>query len=246
MTSFVGTNRQRACAGAFIAMLLSTSAYAQVVPGPEAGSEALSTSEPGATAAADDTIVVTGTRIRRPDLESNSPITSVSTQEIKYQGAVQVENVLNRLPQFTADSNDNVSNGSDGTSNINLRNLGSNRVLTLINGQRMMPSQAIDLNFVPSTLIDRIDVVTGGASAVYGSDALSGVVNFVLKDHLDGLRLDVQGGFAQHVNNNSNVRDLISSAGYQNAPHSVADGGKQDLNAAYGKNFADGRGNITV
>jgi iron complex outermembrane receptor protein len=246
MTSFVGTNRQRACAGAFIAMLLSTSAYAQVVPGPEAGSEALSTSEPGATAAADETIVVTGTRIRRPDLESNSPITSVSTQEIKYQGAVQVENVLNRLPQFTADSNDNVSNGSDGTSNINLRNLGSNRVLTLINGQRMMPSQAIDLNFVPSTLIDRIDVVTGGASAVYGSDALSGVVNFVLKDHLDGLRLDVQGGFAQHVNNNSNVRDLISSAGYQNAPHSVADGGKQDLNAAYGKNFADGRGNITV
>jgi outer membrane receptor protein involved in Fe transport len=248
MTSFVGTNRQRACAGAFIAMLLSTSAYAQVVPGPEAPTDAVVTPDAASatTTADDDTIVVTGTRIRRPGLESNSPITTVSNQEIKYTGAVQVENVLNRLPQFTADANENASNGSDGTANINLRNLGSNRVLTLLNGQRLMPSQAIDLNFVPSTLIDRVDVVTGGASAVYGSDAMSGVVNFVLKDHLDGLRIDVQGGLTQHVNNDNYLRGLVDDAGYANAPRHVANGGKQDVNAAYGKNFADGRGNITV
>jgi len=109
-----------------------------------------------------------------------------------------------------------------------------------------MSSQAIDLNFVPSTLIKRIDVVTGGASAVYGSDALSGVVNFVLDDSLNGLRLDAQTGFDQHNNGNDYVRGLNSAAGYTNASSNVIDGGKQNVNAAYGKNFADGRGNITI
>jgi len=219
-----------------VAMLLSSGAYAQVSPAPQ----------PSPDASADEAITVTGTRIRRPDLQSNSPITSVTDQEIKYQGAVNVESVLNRLPQFTADANENVSNGSDGTANINLRNLGSNRTLILLNGQRLLPQQAIDLNFVPSALIDRVDVVTGGASAVYGSDAVAGVVNFVLKDHLDGLRIDVQSGLGLHTNDNSAVRNILTTRGYANAPGRVADGGKQDLNAAYGKNFANGRGNITV
>jgi iron complex outermembrane receptor protein len=239
MKTIVGIRRHRSSITPVLAMLLSSGAYAQVLPAPAPGSDTAATS-------ADDAIVVTGTRIRRPDLASNSPITSVTDQEIKYQGAVNVESVLNRLPQFTADANENVSNGSDGTANINLRNLGSNRTLILLNGQRLLPQQAIDLNFVPSTLIDRVDVVTGGASAVYGSDAVAGVVNFVLKDHLDGLRIDVQSGLGVHTNDNSAVRDIVSSAGYANAPHRVADGGKQDINAAYGKNFADGRGNVTV
>lgn len=219
-----------------VAMLLSSGAYAQVSPA----------QQPSPDASADEAITVTGTRIRRPDLASNSPITSVTDQEIKYQGAVNVESVLNRLPQFTADNNENVSNGSDGTANVNLRNLGSNRTLILLNGQRLLPQQAIDLNFVPSALIDRVDVVTGGASAVYGSDAVAGVVNFVLKDHLDGLRIDVQSGLGLHTNDNSAVRNILTTRGYANAPGRVADGGKQDLNAAYGKNFANGRGNITV
>ncbi|KMS56702.1 hypothetical protein V474_16860 [Novosphingobium barchaimii LL02] len=199
----------------------------------------------GAEGTASD-IVVTGTRIKRPDLASNSPQTIVGAEEFRYQGATSVEQVLNRLPQFTADANENVSNGSDGTSKINLRNLGSNRVLTLIDGQRMMPSQAINLSFLPSSLIERVDVMSGGASAVYGSDALSGVVNFVLKKDLDGLRVDMQTGFAQHDNNNGAMRDLLSAKGYELAPSSVADGGKQDITVSAGKNFADGRGNITV
>lgn len=199
----------------------------------------------GADAPAND-IVVTGTRIKRADLESNSPQTVVGSDEFRYQGATTVEQVLNRLPQFTADANENVSNGSDGTSKINLRNLGSNRVLTLIDGQRMMPSQAINTSFIPSTLVERIDILSGGASAVYGSDALSGVVNFVLKKDLDGVRMDVQTGFAQHDNNNRSIRALQAASGYDNAPGSVIDGGKQDINIAAGKNFADGRGNITV
>ena len=225
--------------GAAVAALLSSAAYAQDTP------PTLPVDQTQATAPADD-VVVTGTRIRRPDLASNSPLTAVSAAEIKLQGATTVESVLNRLPQFTADANENVSNGSDGTANVNLRNLGSNRVLTLINGQRMLPQQAVDINFVPSALIERIDVVTGGASAVYGSDALSGVVNFVLRDNLDGLRLDVQNSIDDHTNGNSYIRNIISQRGFANAASHTVDGGKLDVNIAGGKNFADGRGNITA
>lgn len=130
--------RVKLCCAVAAAALLPGAAMAQAPQASEAS---------GAT-----DIVVTGTRIKRPDLESNSPQTVVSSEEFRYQGATTVEGVLNRLPQFTADANENVSNGSDGTSNINLRNLGSNRVLVLVNGQRMLPQQAIDLNFVPSSL----------------------------------------------------------------------------------------------
>lgn len=228
-------------------ILLSTVAMACLsMPGIAAAQDAAQAqAAPQADQSAGD-IVVTGTRIRRPDLQSNSPLTSVGSDEIRYQGATTAESVLNRLPQFTADANENVSNGSDGTSNINLRDLGSNRVLVLVNGQRMLPQQAIDLNFVPSALIERVDVVTGGASAVYGSDALSGVVNFVLRDHLDGLRVDAQVGLADHQNNNAYPRSLVAARGYALAPDHVADGGKQDINFALGKNFAGDRGNITI
>jgi outer membrane receptor protein involved in Fe transport len=221
--------------GALVVAMLSGGASAQQV-------------ETGAAAESDRSaeITVTGTRIRRPDLESNSPLTSVGEQEIRYQGAVNAETLLARLPQFTPDANENVSNGSDGSAQINLRNLGTNRVLTLINGQRILSSQATDINFVPTALIERVDVVTGGASAVYGSDAMSGVVNFILRDHLDGLRLDAQTSFAQHTNDNGYVRGLVSAKGYELAPRNVFDGAKQDVNGAFGKNFADGRGNVTV
>ncbi|AXJ95594.1 MULTISPECIES: TonB-dependent receptor domain-containing protein [unclassified Sphingomonas] len=193
-----------------------------------------------------DDVVVTGTRIRRPELLSNSPLTTVSSQELQLQGTTNIENALNRLPQFTADDNENVSNGASGTAQINLRNLGSNRVLTLINGQRMLPAQANDINFVPSALVERVDVLTGGASAVYGSDALSGVVNFILRDKLNGLRLDAQSSIADHSNDNSFIRSIVSARGYQTAPTHTFDGAKQDINGAYGKDFLDGRLNITV
>ncbi|MEH3159762.1 MAG: TonB-dependent receptor plug domain-containing protein [Sphingomonas taxi] len=186
-------------------------------------------------------IVVTGTRIRRPELVSNSPLTTVGTQELALQGANNVENVLNRLPQFTPDANENVSNGSNGTAQVNLRNLGSSRVLTLVNGQRLLPTQAIDLNFVPSAIVERVDVATGGASAVYGSDALSGVVNFILRDHLDGIRLDAQSSIADHTNDSEFVRSIVAARGYTTAPRHVTDGGKQDINASVGKTFLDGR-----
>ncbi|GAA4778700.1 TonB-dependent receptor [Stakelama sediminis] len=195
------------------------------------------------TAAQD--IVVTGSLIRRPNLESSSPITAVDSKEFKYQGSTAVEDTLNQLPQFTPDANSNVSNGSDGTANINLRDLGSNRVLILLNGKRLLPTQAVDLNFVPTFLVDRVDVLTGGASAVYGADAVSGVVNFVLKDDLNGVRVNSTYSFFQHNNSDTSLRNLISSSGYDNAPKSVADGGTYEIGAAIGTNFADDRGNVT-
>ena len=226
--------------GALTTVLLSSAAMAQdyTAPLPEAPA--------AAPEASDSAIVVTGTRIKRADLQSNSPLSVVSAQELQYQGTTNVEAALNRMPQFTADANENVSNGSDGTAQINLRNLGSNRVLTLLNGQRMLPGQAMDINFVPAALIERIDVVTGGASAVYGSDAISGVVNFILRDKLEGVRLDVQGSINNHHNTDDYLRGLQSARGYQTAPNWVTDGGKVDVNGAFGHSFAGGRGHVTV
>lgn len=192
------------------------------------------------------TITVTGTRIQRPDLTSNSPLTVVAEQEIRLQGATNVESVLNRLPQVTADANENVSNGSDGTAKVNLRNLGSNRNLVLVNGQRLLPVQATDLNLIPSVLVERVDVVSGGASAVYGSDAISGVVNFILKQNLNGVRADIQYGFAFHDNNNDAARQIVQDAGYDRANRNVLDGQRLNVSLAAGKDFADGRGNITA
>lgn len=224
---------------AALAMAMSTGA-AMAQTAPETRDEAAAPSGDASD------IVVTGTRIRRPELVSNSPLTTVGTQELALQGANNVENVLNRLPQFTPDANENVSNGSNGTAQVNLRNLGSNRVLTLVNGQRLLPTQAMDLNFVPSAIVERIDVATGGASAVYGSDALSGVVNFILRDHLDGIRLDAQSSIADHTNDSEFVRSIVAARGYTTAPRHVTDGGKQDINASVGKTFLDGRLNITA
>lgn len=191
-----------------------------------------------------DTITVTGTRLQQPGLQSNSPITTVTPEEIRYQGATNIENVVNRLPQVTPDANENVSNGADGTARINLRNLGSNRNLILVNGQRLLPIQANDVNLIPGFLVERVDVVTGGASAVYGSDAISGVVNFMLRDDLEGVRADVQYGFSFHDNRNRGLRDLIRANGYDAAPASPLDGQRLDANIAFGTNFADGRGNV--
>lgn len=190
-------------------------------------------------------IIVTGTRLKGPNLQTASPLTAVGEAEIKFQGAVQVENVLNRLPQFTADANDNVSNGSDGTARVNLRNLGSVRNLVLIDGQRMLPPETADLNFIPSAMIERVDVVSGGASAVYGSDAISGVVNFILRKNLDGVYADMQYSINHTRNDNSYVRSLLNKRGYELAPKSTWDGAKKDINVAMGFNSDDKKGNVT-
>lgn len=222
-----------AASAALITGLMTCQAQAQTAPAP---------------AAADDSVevVITGTRIHRPNLKSNSPITTIDAQEIKLQGVNSVEAVLNRLPQFVADANENVSNGSDGTANINLRGLGSNRNLVLIDGQRMLPTLAVDVNFIPSSMVDRIDVLSGGASAVYGSDAISGVVNFVMLKHLNGIRFDSQVSVYQHDNDDESLRAVQAAKGFPSAKSHVTDGTKYNFNVAIGSDLADHRGNVSA
>ena len=197
------------------------------------------------------TIVVTGSRIPRVNLTSVSPITVVDSGEVKLEGAVLTENLLNDLPQVTPDQGVYFSNNATGTATVNLRDLGASRTLVLINGRRFMPGDpqnpAADINAIPSALIKRVEVLTGGASSVYGSDAVSGVVNFILDTRIEGLRLDAQSSFYQHDNRNgSGIRSLLIAANDPFRTGNVVDGGIQDLNAAWGSSFLHGRGHVTI
>jgi len=189
-------------------------------------------------------VVVTGTRIRRPNLKSASPITTVDAAEVKLQGATGVDNYLARLPQIEAGNNENQSNNSDGTAGVNLRSLGGNRALVLIDGQRFLPTLGVDLNFIPSTIIERTDVLTGGASSVYGSDAMSGVVNFVTRKKLKGVRVDAQYSIYNHKNDDDYLRGVQRASGITPAKENVWDGKKYDFNIAAGGDFEDGKGNL--
>ena len=200
-------------------------------------------------------VVVTGSRIPQPNLTSTSPLTTVNSQELKLQGTTNVETLLNNLPQVVATQTSQVSNGSNGTATVNLRNLGPQRTLVLVDGKRLQPGDpgnggAEDLNDIPSALVDRIDVVTGGASSVYGSDAVAGVVNFILKKNFQGLRIDAQGGFFNHQNGNPQADSFLGSAVAQTPitkPGDVtADGFTYDVTAIIGANLPDDRGNVTA
>ncbi len=138
-------------------------------------------------------IVVTGTRIQAAGLTSTSPVSQITGEEIALGRAVTVEDFSVKLPQLAGGVN-STSAGSDafGAQTLDLRNLGQSRTLVLINGTRAVPfsfRNAVDVNFIPAPLLKRVDVLTGGAAAVYGADAISGVVNFVINDNFKGLQL---------------------------------------------------------
>ena len=192
-------------------------------------------------AAASD-IVVTGSRIARPNLEAASPVTVVTSEAIKEFGATKIEDLTNALPQVTAGQNSGVSNGADGTATINLRGLGASRTVVLIDGRRLMPGSigggaGADLNFIPAALVSGVEVLTGGASATYGADAVAGVVNFKMNRGFRGVRLDSQYGFYQH-NNNGDLRDTVNASGRVTAPEgSVTTGQAYDATLAIGAGF---------
>jgi outer membrane receptor protein involved in Fe transport len=170
-------------------------------------------------------IVVTGSRIVRTDLNSTSPVTVVSPEEFRLTGAVNVEQVLNTLPQVLPGVTGFSNNPGNGAVTLNLRNLGATRTLVLVNGRRWMfydTNQIVDLNTIPQFLLGGVEVVTGGASAVYGSDAVAGVVNFKLRD-IEGLELG--GSYS------------LTGRG---------DGKRYQFNAAIGSAFDDGRGAVTM
>lgn len=184
------------------------------------------------TQASGDEIVVTGSRIRRPNLESTVPITSINGEEFFQTGRTSVGDTLNELPALRStfsQSNSTRFLGTAGLSLLDLRGLGSQRTLVLVNGRRHVAGDILnnavspDVNTIPTDLIERVDTVTGGNSAIYGSDAIAGVVNFILKDDFDGLQVRGQGGVSMY-----------------------GDAGSYYVSALGGKNFADGRGNVAI
>lgn len=172
-------------------------------------------------------IIVTGSRIARPDLTASIPVAVLSAQAIENRGQTNALDAIRDIPiagQSLDKSASNFSNFDNGISTVNLRNLGTSRTLVLINGRRSVGTpgdSAVDLNNIAPDLIDHIEIATGGTSAVYGSDAVAGVVNIILKKKFDGIRLNMQGG--------------ISSRG---------DAGNQLVSLTAGKTFADDRGHV--
>ena len=196
-------------------------------------------------------VVVTGTRLRDPNVISSSQITTVQVEDISDRGITRVEDFLNDLPQISPGQAITASNGSDGTATVNVRNLGCERTLVLINGQRLAPGttgggNCADLNSIPTLLLERVEVLTGGASSVYGSDAVAGVVNFILDDDFEGFKASYMHSFYSHNNDNGEFRDLVSSFGYQFADENVTTGQTDKLAAAFGGSIFDGRGHITA
>ena len=146
-------------------------------------------------------IVVTGSRIRSANLESTTPVTQVTAADVVTQGVTRIEDLVNQLPQAFAAQNVTLSNAATGTATVNLRGLGSPRTLVLVDGRRMAYG-GVDLRLRgpgpqpdPAAMIERVDIVTGGASAVYGSDAMAGVVNFIMKNDFEGVQVTSQYNF---------------------------------------------------
>jgi outer membrane receptor protein involved in Fe transport len=195
-------------------------------------------------------VVVTGSRIPSPNLTSASPVTTVSSAEIKLEGVTRIEDLLNNLPQVFAGQGSAISNGSNGTATVDLRGLGANRTLVLIDGKRVVPgdpgSPAVDLNFIPAQLIDRIDLDTGGASAVYGSDAVAGVVNFHMKKNFTGIQIDAQGSMYEHGNDNTYLQNIVASHNYPYPKGDITDGYTTSVSVIMGVNAPDDKGNITA
>lgn len=235
-----------AIAGAF---LVAAPAFAQTQEAPTTPVEGVAQDDTNTNDQGD--IVVTGSRIPHPDLESASPVTIVGALEVKQSGTTRVEDLLNALPQVFAGQGGNISNGSTGTATVDLRGLGSSRTLVLINGRRLVPgdprSPVADINIIPAAAIKRVDVLTGGASSVYGADAVSGVVNFVMDTDFDGFKVDGQYSFYNHKNRaDNNIRGALNARGFGYPDGMNTDGGAVDVTAMFGAGLDDGRGHITA
>jgi iron complex outermembrane recepter protein len=205
---------------------------------------------PEATEAPIQEVVVTGSRIQSPNITSISPVTTVSAADITATGLTRTEDILNNLPMVFSGQSSTVSNGANGTATVNLRGLGPQRTLVLVNGRRLGPGSGSgtnisDINEVPAALIERVDILTGGASSVYGADAVAGVVNFVLNTKFQGVKIDAGYDFYQHTQHNAVAR-YVDDAGFDLPDHSVNTGFGKNVSILIGSNFADDRGNATL
>jgi outer membrane receptor protein involved in Fe transport len=242
------TNSSRSLRHA-VRFTLAASAITAGAPAVYAQQAAPSTSAPPVAV---EEVVVTGSRIQQsPNEISISPVTSVTAVDIQQTGLTRTEDLLNNLPQVVAEQSSALSISSFGTATVSLRGLGSQRTMVLINGRRMQPggglgpSSVPDVNQIPADLLERADILTGGASAVYGADAVAGVVNFILNTHYEGVRLDANYSYYNHKNDNATYLGYLQAAG-DPLPDSTFNGGQtKDLSFIAGSNFADGKGNAT-
>lgn len=198
--------------------LLTAPAAAQVDTRPAADATAATTGN--------ETIVITGSRLNRRDLEASSPITTVGAETLQAQAPVTLESALNQFPQLTPDTTSSTNqSGGSGVLSVDLRSLGAVRTLVLVDGRRYIPGDVTgltDLAMIPDLLVDRVEIITGGASAVYGSDAVAGAVNFVLRRNFEGVQ-----------------------AQYQYGETSRGDGASHKADVVLGVNAPDNRGNLT-
>ncbi|HMB58938.1 MAG TPA: TonB-dependent receptor, partial [Xanthomonadales bacterium] len=197
-------------------------------------------------------VIVTGSRIVSEDgFGRTSPVTVLGMEEIDAYGLTRVEDFLNQLPSIEAGENAFVINGSTGTATIDLRGLGSQRTLVLINGRRMQPGglysfSAADVNQIPASMIERVEVLTGGASATYGADAVAGVVNFIMRK-VDGVEFSAGISGYQHDNDNGYIQNLMDERNFDYpSGDSGFDGKSYNFDLTLGSEFAGGRGNATA
>ncbi|PLW83535.1 TonB-dependent receptor [Kineobactrum sediminis] len=197
-------------------------------------------------------VIVTGSRIQKANLVAASPVTQVDAEEFKFQGTARVEDLMKNLPQVYSNQNSSTANGATGTATLNLRNLGDARTLVLVNGRRLPAGSPLqggtgaDINQIPASLISRVEVLTGGASATYGSDAVAGVVNFVMQDDFEGVQFDYQFSQYQHDNDNGFLQQVVGDAGFPFPDGSNSGGDIQNWSLIMGGNFDNGRGNVTA
>ena len=196
-------------------------------------------------------IEVTGSRLpTSSDIDTPSPVTIITAKDIKVEGYQNLELILNNFPQLVPDQGNRLSNSATGTATANLRGIGPGRTLVLVNGKRMPAGSPFllspDLNQIPPQLIQRVEILTGGASAVYGSDAIAGVVNFILNDHFQGVQGDVSYDAYAHQQKNGVAQDMLRNRGLPIPGDKWMDGESTSANLTLGGNFAGGKGNAVL
>lgn len=192
-----------------------------------------------------DTITVTGSRIKSQTFTASSPITEITGEEFTQFGATTVEDLVNQYPQLDLSFDNFENNGSYGHATISMRGLSPERTLTLVNGRRLPASrnEVTDPSIVPAALIKRVDILSGGASAIYGADAVAGVVNFVLDDKFEGVSLNFGYSAFQHNNDNKVMQGLNEDRGFDYPTgDSGFDGITRSADLIVGGSFADNRG----
>ena len=194
-------------------------------------------------------VLVTGSRLTKSNVTSSVPLVQIGAEEINSRGVARIEDMVNILPNVFVSQTAEVANGATGTSTLNLRGLGSSRTLVLIDGKRLpfgSPfSSSANVDMVPARMVERVDVVTAGASAVYGSDAVAGVVNFITKKDFEGFEFDYQYGTNYNANDNGYMQGKLADAEFFD-PGSTTAGAASLMSVMMGVNSDDGRGNITL